>query len=96
MDADIQKEVRKLYIFYKQRDALIESKKSIFYSLMYKVIVTMFQLAEDKVLKILDATRAEIANQMVNEKITAEQMTIEEYCKVKVCTDFVKTMIKSI
>lgn len=84
-DAHIMKEVRKLYIFYKQRDALIESKKSIFYSLIHKVLATLYQTSDDKILRILDSTRTEIANQMVSEKITADQMTIESYAKVKVC-----------
>lgn len=44
----------------------------------------------------MDTTRTEIANQMVNEKITVEQMSIETYAKLKVCTQLVKTMIKAI
>ena len=52
---------------------------------MYKSILTLYQLSDDKILRILDSTRAEIANHMVNEKITADQMSIEAYAKVQVC-----------
>jgi hypothetical protein len=41
---------------------MIESKRSIFYSLIYKVIATIHQLPNEKILKILDMTRVEIAN----------------------------------
>ena len=41
-DANVMKEMRRIYMHYKQRDAMLDDKKSIFYSFMYKVITNMF------------------------------------------------------
>ena len=42
-DQNILRDVRKLYNFYKSRDAIIkETKRSIFYSLITKAIVTLY------------------------------------------------------
>lgn len=95
-DANVLKDIRKLYTFYKQRDALIEARKSIFYSLIYKVITSVYSLQDERILTILDTTRNELANEMVSEKITADKMTIEAFAKAKLCTNIAKNMLKAI
>ena len=47
-DAFVVKEMRKLYLSYKQRDSLLlESRKSILYSLILKTIITIYQQLSD-------------------------------------------------
>jgi hypothetical protein len=58
-EQSILKDIRKLLYFYKSRDAIVpETKKSIFYQLMYKTIVTIYQSTEDKLLRILDQSKS--------------------------------------
>ena len=65
-DQNVVKEMRKLYISFKQRDSLLlESKKSILYSLIMKAVVTLHQgLSDVKVMRIADATVAELQKEM--------------------------------
>lgn len=57
-DQNVVKEMRKLYMNYKQRDSLLlESKKSILYSLILKTVVSIYQQMPDaKVMRVADAT----------------------------------------
>ena len=61
-DQNVVKELRKLYISYKSRDSLLlETKKSILYSLVMKTIATMqSQIPDAKVMRVADATVAEL------------------------------------
>lgn len=65
-DPNVVKEMRKLYNSYKQRDSLmIESKKSILYSLIMKTLMTMYQsLPDEKVIRIADATVIELQKEL--------------------------------
>lgn len=65
-DQNVVKEMRKLYVSYKLRDSmLLESKKSILYSLIMKVVVQMYsQMSDQQVMKVADASSAEMIKEL--------------------------------
>ena len=67
-DPAVQKEMRKMYISYKQRDSLLlESKKSILYSLILKTMTVIFQtLPDNKIMRIADATVGELEKELAS------------------------------
>ena len=59
--------MRKLYISYKSRDCLLlDSKKSILYSLIMKTVISMWsQMNDNKIMRIADSTSSELLKEML-------------------------------
>ena len=92
-DQNVLKEMRKLYVSYKQRDTLLlESKKSILYSLIMKAIMAIWnQLPGEKVVRITDSTSHELFKELAQveegglEKFKASIFeSVETYARVRV------------
>ena len=70
--SDVIKEVRKLYLGYKQRDSIIpDSKKSIFYSFIQRCIITLFHVPDAKVYRMLDQAPGDIQKDLVTQGFEA-------------------------
>lgn len=71
------KELRKLYLAYKQRDSLlIDTKKSILYSMVMKTIMVIYtESSDEKVMRVADATSSEI----LKEISAAEEGGLEKF-----------------
>lgn len=76
-DPYVVKELKKLYVGYKQRDSLlVETKKSILYSMVMKTIMVIFtESSDEKVMRVGDATSAEV----VKEMMAAEEGGLEKF-----------------
>lgn len=104
-DAFVVKEMRKLYLSYKQRDSLLlESRKSILYSLILKTIITIYQqLSDTQVMRIADSTVQELEKELSQQeeggiekfKNTTFQR-IETFARVRVAQQFLKNFLNSI
>jgi len=104
-EAHVVKEMRKLYISYKQRDSLLlESKKSILYSLILKTMTVVFQtLSDSKVMRIADATMAELEKELAaSEEGGLDRFKptifakIETFARVRVCQQLLKNFQSAI
>lgn len=97
-DQAILKEVRKLYVNYKHRDSImVETKKSIVYSLITKCVVTLYQADQDKVMRLLDIPTVELTKEMQNEQAGLDKLiSVEQYARVKLIGNFVKVFLNSI
>lgn len=69
-DQNVLKEVKKLYVSYKQRDSiLLETKKSILYSLIIKTVITIYsQMSDSQIMRIADSTVAELQKDMTSQE----------------------------
>lgn len=86
--------MRKLHISYKQRDALFDEKRSVYYSLIHKCLTSLYLLQEDKTLRLLNMSKNEVATLIVDKKIV--NLTVEDYSKTQLCQRFLKNMQNSI
>lgn len=67
-DANIAKDIRRLYYSYKQRDrVLMESKKGIFYSFIFKCVTSLFNQSSDKCMRVLEMTSQDLKKEQTNQ-----------------------------
>jgi hypothetical protein len=103
-DQIVIKEMRKLYVSYKQRDNLLFAKKSILYSLIMKSIMTLYlDMSDVKVMRISDSTISELTKEMLQQEegglekfkhTTFEK--VETYARVRNVQHFLKNFLNSI
>jgi hypothetical protein len=76
-DPYVVKELKRLYLGYKQRDSLlIDTKKSILYSMVMKTVMVIYtESSDEKVMRAADANTAEI----VKEMMAAEDGGLEKF-----------------
>jgi len=80
---EVLKEVRKLYLGYKQRDSIIpDSKKSIFYSFIQRCVITLFQSADAKVYRLLDLAPGDIQKDLVAQGFEGHNITLQAFSKL--------------
>jgi hypothetical protein len=65
-NAALQRDMRKIYAQYKSRDSLmLESKKSIVYSLVLKTVMWMFkEMPDQRVMRVADASVGELQKEL--------------------------------
>ncbi len=100
-DSLLMREMRKIYAQYKARDSLmLESKKSIVYSLVLKTVMWMYrEMPDQRVMRVADATVGELQKEIsAAEEGTLEQFkgSIEIYTRVRVIRQFIKNFLNSI
>jgi len=104
-DSYVIKELKKLYLGYKQRDSLlVDTKKSILYSMVMKTVMVIFtESSDDKVMRAGDANSAEVMKEMLNaeegglEKFKANIFSrVETYARVRNVQQFLKNFLGSI
>jgi len=104
-DAFVIKELKKLYVGYKQRDSLIvESKKSILYSMVMKTVLVIFtESSDDRVMRVGDANSTEVMKEMLGaedgglEKFKGSVFSrVETYARIRNVQQFLKNFLGSI
>ena len=76
---------------------MVETKKSIVYSLITKCVVTLYQADQDKVMRLLDIPTVELTKEMQNEQAGLDKLiSVEQYARVKLIGNFVKVFLNSI
>lgn len=97
--ADVIKEVRKLYMNYKQRDSIMpDSKKSIFYSFIQRCIITLFQLPDAKVHRMLDQAPGDLQKDFIAQGFEPfnPPFTLQVFSKLTLIQIFIKNFLNSI
>lgn len=65
-DLSILKDIRKLYYSYKQRDRpLTGQQKGIFYSFLFKCVISIFSLNEAKAMRIIDLQANDMKKELI-------------------------------
>ena len=104
-DAHVIKELRKLYVGYKQRDSLlVETKKSILYSLIMKTVLAIFtESSDDKVMRVGDASSSEVLKEMLAAEDGGLEnfkgnvfARVETYARSRNVQQFLKNFLSSI
>ena len=104
-DAFVIKELKKLYVGYKQRDSLIvESKKSILYSMVMKTVLVIFtESSDDRVMRAGDANSTEVMKEMLAaedgglERFKGSVFSrAETYARIRNVQQFLKNFLGSI
>ena len=100
----VQREMRKIYSSYKARDSLmLESKKSIVYSLILKTIIYMFkEMPDQRIMRVADASVGELQKELVLAedgqlaKLKPFKENVEIFTRVRVIQQFLKNFFISI
>lgn len=104
-DSLVQKEMRKLYVGYKSRDSLLlESKKSILYSLVLKTVIHLSSTVTDaKTMRIADASIKDLKKEQAqSEDGTLDKFKgsalreIEVFARIRNVQQFLKNFFNSI
>lgn len=104
-DSMVQREMRKLYVGYKGRDSLLlESKKSILYSLVLKTVIHLYsQVSDAKTMRIADATIEDLKKERAQmeegtlDKFKATALSeIEIFARIRNIQSFLKNFFNSI
>ena len=94
-----------MYVGYKQRDSLlVETKKSILYSMVMKTVMVIFtESSDEKVMRTGDATSPEVVKEMLAaedgglEPFKASIFSrVETYARVRNVQQFLKNFLGSI
>jgi hypothetical protein len=100
----VQREMRKIYSQYKARDSLmLESKKSIVYSLVLKTIIWMFkEMPDQRIMRVADSTVSELQKELNAAedgelaKFIPFKNSVEMFTRVRVIQQFIKNFFISI
>jgi hypothetical protein len=96
-DPVVLKEMRKLYVSYKQRDRLLlDTKKGIFYSFVFKCIVAIYNLPESKVERLAEITKADLKKELVLTGLDKFDVSEVTFMKLAAVQSFVKSFLNSV
>jgi hypothetical protein len=76
---------------------LIDNKRSIFYSLIFKVIESVYKCSDDKLLILKDKSQREIAVEIIEKNFNqVKGIDVSNYMKFDLCQTLVKNILNAI
>jgi hypothetical protein len=76
---------------------LIDGKRSIFYSLIFKVIESIYKSSDDKLLILKDKSQREIAVEIIEKNFNqVKGIDVSNYMKFDLCQTLVKNILNAI
>ena len=96
-DPLVLKEMRKLYQSYKQRDRLLlDTKKSIFYSFLFKCILAIYNLSDQKAQRIAETAKADIKKELITSGLDKFDVSEPIFMRLTGIQAFVKNFFSAV
>ena len=96
-DPLVLKEMRKLYQSYKQRDRLLlDTKKGIFYSFLFKCILAIYNLSDQKAQRIAETAKADIKKELITSGLDKFDVSEPVFMRLTGIQAFVKNFFSAV